>query len=108
MRSRGLPSVFERSACQRRQVLAAREGLSETGGCRETLKSGQTSRLVDGTEDALMRNLNGDPLLAVVAPLGVEQAVYVPMWRTDTWCAVLSLTRDGARLWTGAAVRAGR
>ena len=39
-------------------------------------------------------DLNGDPLPAVVAPLGVEQAVYVATWRTGTWSAVLSLTRD--------------
>ena len=58
------------------------------------LKSGQTSRQVDGNEDALMRILNGDPLPAVVTPLGVEQALYVATWRTGTWCAVLSVTRD--------------
>jgi len=41
-----------------------------------------------------MRILDGDPLPAVVAPLGVEQAVYVATWRTGTWCAVLSRARD--------------
>ena len=37
----------------------------------------------------------GDPLPAVVAPLGVEQAVYVATQQTDTWSAVL----EGAWVW---------